>query len=795
MTTLKVFISSRMAELAAEREAVAALLPTLDFNGITLEAWRFEKDAPASSKTIREVYLDALYNSDLVIGLFWQELGEWTADEILKASEHNIERHIYLKKTSPDADERSPELQRFLESQDHQSVRFGVTIKWFFSIDELLDAVRFSIEQWLLTRQMRRNNVSAVMVNRPQDVPDQARRLIGQDHVVTEALDALDYGDQVLLAGLGGVGKSVVAAETARQYLESHPGDVLWVELGDGTPLQVFDAMARVIGEQRDFGSLSRLEREQAIRHMLHDMQALIVFDDVWNVASLQEVLRAVPKDMPVLATSRLRIPIDMIIDVKPLVPDAALELLTYHSRNRQLAEDPGTEKLISLLGAHPYALEIAGRTMRLDRLDATTMADRLENAPHRIQMPANFGEAGRTGIKSLLDASIDVLTKALHHTFMVMGGMFQPSATAEFVAMTMQQPLTEATSNLDALVERGLVERIERGDSHYYRLHDLAFSYAGTLLNAEMKDWDVNALLDAAHAFVAAHGSDVDMLDIELGNLLEAAMRAPVRDKERVLVDVMATMVNDYLTARGHTLKFLDTLLLAIKTSEQHGSASDTLHLLYSKLGNIYYDRGDNQNALNAYSRALELARHLELKTREVVLLASLGKVYTDMEDTQAVPVLDRAEELAVQLEDEYWLGMVNEMKGYNAQRNEEYQRCLEIYEANIALGRRIQDPVTEFFALLNVGSAERKLNMLDTAIQHHDEALQLARQYDVRPWVAFALNALGEDHHENNDPDMASNVFNEALHIYDDLGLVARSKALRQYMKVNEYEEEDKA
>lgn len=793
MTTLKVFISSRMSELAEERRAIAALLPTLDFNGVTLEAWRFEKDAPASSKTIREVYLDALQNSDLVIGLFWQELGEWTVDEILKATEHNIERHIYLKKTDPDQEERSERLREFLTSQDHESVRFGVTIKWFYSLEELREAVKFSIEQWLLSRQLRRNNVSAVLVRSPRDVPDQARRLIGHDAVIKQALEALEYGDRVLLTGLGGVGKSVTAAEAAKQFIEATAQDVVWVEFGDASPLQIFDAIARVAGAQRDFGALNRLEREQTLRHILQDLDALVVFDDVWNSNHLQEVMRAVPRDMPVLATSRMRIPLDEIIDVKPLTYESALELLAYHSRNKKLATDPYAEDLIRVLGAHPFALEIAGRTMRVDRIQPAAIVDRLANAPHHIQMPANFGEAGRTGIKSLFDASIDVLTKNLHTTFMIMGGMFQPAATADLLARTMQLPEETATQNLEALVDRGLVERIEHGDSRYYRLHDLAFSYAGTLLRAEMKEWDVGDLVKAARDFAETHVQDIDLLDFELANLLEAANRAIALQQPRLSIDIMAAMVGPYLTARGHTLKMLDTLLLAIDAAKNQGVVTETLHMLYSKLGNIYYDRGDNEAALDAYTNALDTARHLGLKEREVVLLASLGKVYTDIEDTQALPVLDRAEELAGLLDDEYWLGMVYEMKGYHAQKAEDYERCLQIYRQNIDLGRRIQDPTTEFFALLNMGSAERDLGILDEAIRHHQQAQQLAEQLDVRPWIAFALNSLGQDYHRDGQRDAAADALNQALKIYDEYNLVARLKALRHYMKANNYQETD--
>ena len=74
-TELHVFISSRMQELAPERQALGALLPTLGGDLVALRAWVFEDDAPAADKPIRDVYLDALKASALYIGLFWNEYG------------------------------------------------------------------------------------------------------------------------------------------------------------------------------------------------------------------------------------------------------------------------------------------------------------------------------------------------------------------------------------------------------------------------------------------------------------------------------------------------------------------------------------------------------------------------------------------------------------------------------------------------------------------------------------------------------------------------------------------------
>ena len=72
-------------------------ISTLDNNLVQFKPWVFEKDAPASNKTIREIYLDALKNSGLYIGLFGNEYDEYTIDEFDKVTEWNIPRHIYIK--------------------------------------------------------------------------------------------------------------------------------------------------------------------------------------------------------------------------------------------------------------------------------------------------------------------------------------------------------------------------------------------------------------------------------------------------------------------------------------------------------------------------------------------------------------------------------------------------------------------------------------------------------------------------------------------------------------------------
>ncbi|MBN2471600.1 MAG: DUF4062 domain-containing protein, partial [Anaerolineae bacterium] len=186
---LSVFISSKMQELIQERRALHEFLPGLSNDFIKLRAWVFEDDATASDRSIREVYLNALKNSALYIGLFWNEYGEWTIDEFNRATEWAIDRHIYVRNIQ--TQKRDPRLQDFLDKQS--DVVSGITPKWYDTVDDLLDYVKRAIEVWLRDRLLRRpGDFSATLAEHGDDIPELPLRLIGRDATLQEIRSRLE---------------------------------------------------------------------------------------------------------------------------------------------------------------------------------------------------------------------------------------------------------------------------------------------------------------------------------------------------------------------------------------------------------------------------------------------------------------------------------------------------------------------------------------------------------------------------------------------------------------------------
>lgn len=783
-----VFISSKMQELAPERQALQELLPTLGRDIIKLRAWVFEGDAPASDKSIREIYLEALRESVLYIGLFWNDYGQWTIDEFERASEWGIERHIYVKNVDPE--ERDPRLQAFLDREG--DVRFGITARWFTDVDDLREQVAKSVEKWLLDRQIAHHSAtSAVLARIADDVPDLPRRLIGREDLIDEVAELLEDGDRVLLQGLGGIGKSALAATIAAQYIDDGHGPVIWLKAGAADAGALFESLGRLFEAQVEIAAKSGDEQVQAVRHLLAGTKALLVLDDAWDGSALAEMMRAVPRRMPVLVTSRQRFPLDEIVEVSELRPDEALKLLGYYVRRRDFSDDPDAARLCDVLGYHAFALEIASKTLKVYELSPAELLQQIEDSPHDLTMPANFGELGRTGIKSLLDASVNALDRNLYDTFVTLGGMFEPTATPELLARTMEQTEPETAGCLEQLALRGLANPRSLNGMPYYRLHDLAYSYARTIFLNKGLSYD--RAISACRDYAAHHKDDLDALDVEQTNLLEAAETANQVGQREILVEIMRLLTVDgpYFAARGHTAMSRRLLEQAIGVARETGQ-DETAHYLLSRLGNTYVDfLGDHERALEAYQEALDLARKLKNRQREAILLAVIGKVRFLERQANADDYYQQAEAIARTLDDPFALSFVLHHRGFQLLNKPEpdLQRGYELSDEAAQIAARHDLHEIHFYSLINQGSAAYDMGQPDEALATHQAAYALAQAQGNQPWTAYALQSMGQDYDCLEQREKAQGAFDEALALWRDLDGKAQAATLIEFMEEKKY------
>ena len=256
---VRVFVSSTLGELRAERTAVGKIVKDdLDLYPVMFEAG-------ASPHPPRERYRAMLLQSHIYVGIFWESYG-WVAPDMDISGmedEYNysdgMTRLIYFKSPAPKQEER---LQQLLKRMENEST---FCYKRFETVEELCRLVKGDIqlvlsESFLLGETTSSN---ALVPGEAQAVPNpplyltalqaeiDARPRIEREALIQSIEAQLQQGARMVLIGDPGVGKTFLLGELGRRH------DAIYVSLRGKTTQQVFSHLTNHLRLRR--GELSRL--------------------------------------------------------------------------------------------------------------------------------------------------------------------------------------------------------------------------------------------------------------------------------------------------------------------------------------------------------------------------------------------------------------------------------------------------------------------------------------------------------------------------------------------------------
>jgi hypothetical protein len=355
---LRIFVSSKMQELAAEREAIKAALEELH-----VKAWVFEKDAGARSQTIQETYLEEVEAADLYIGVFWKGYGPYTIEEYEHAQMLGMDCLIYDKRDDIQG-HRDPELQAFLDRIS--AVESGLTVRWFNTPEDLGRFVKEDVAAWQarIIRDGRKSSAPEVYVG----VPSMPTPFVGRSDLLQKMVRQLRSGENLAVEGLPGVGKTTLAVALARHLgvRRVFKDGVLWASLGPHA--NVTSALTRwAEALQKDISRpMSDPERAQAIRDAIGQKRMLLVIDDVWD-RNAAEVLRCGGPNCCHLLTTRDKAIARAFVGAAsaknlPTLDDArAYELLQALAPEACAAEPDSVRSLVHAVGGLPLAIRLIG--------------------------------------------------------------------------------------------------------------------------------------------------------------------------------------------------------------------------------------------------------------------------------------------------------------------------------------------------------------------------------------------------------------------------------------------------
>ena len=816
---VRVFVSSTLTELAAERQAVRDAVTRLRLVPVMFELG-------ARPYPPRPVYRAYLAQSQVFVGIYWQSYGWVAPGEQISGLEDEYQlsaglpRLIYVKTPAPD---REPRLAQLLARIGDEG---GVSYQHFSDPAELQRLVENDLAVLLSERfeMTRPGQAAAGGVQLAGALPVPATPLLGreQEAAAIEGLVAREGVRLVTLTGPGGVGKSRLMIEAARRLGPGFADGVRFVELAAVSAADlVAPAIAAGLGLSTsadqlitDLAVLSAAPAAAAGAGQLragHRRGSAAsraaggrcgpggAGDQPGGAAAVR---RARVRCAPAAGPARRRGP-----GPRELRRYASVSLFT--ERAHAAAPDfeltggnaAAVAEICRRLDGLPLAIELAAARVRL--LPPQVLASRLVQRFSLLTGGArDLPERQRT-LRNTLDWSFGLLSageQALFAWLGVFAGSFSLPAAEAVGAGSPQEGQAgrpgQVMDTLSALVDSSLVRPQTHSGEPRFSLLETIREYALERLRGS-GDWvqahDRHAayflaLAEPAAAELAGPGqlAWLDRLETEHDNLW-AAMSWLVGHGPLEQALHLYSRTFRFWWLRGHVAELVrlgDDIVAGSKDLPPLPHA-----LALSAAGFVLFANEDPARAQQLFEQSLPLYRQdnetlAEPVTRNALVLAVLGHLAALRRDYPgATKLLDQSQALLRELRDDDLTGydrlqqqvtvaVVDNVLGRIRLGQGDNDAAAQLFTDGLAVARRAQDWMPLLTSLYDLALATQAQGDLAGAAGHLQEGLALAAQAGDETSAAYYLEVLAAVAGQQDNPQRAVRLFAAARSILDARG-----------------------
>lgn len=639
---------------------------------------------------------------------------------------------------------------------------------------------------------------AAITVHLPAQIPSALSGLrrvspsfTGREREVRALLDLLDPAGRtaVVLAGLGGVGKTELAVRTAHAALAEgwFPGGVLFEDLHGydpglrRSPESVLESFLRRLGVAAEHipGDLSA--RQSLYRTVLaafadERRPILVVLD---NAAVGTDISALLPGEdaTGVLVTSRhtLTSPGARVLNLDVLDGDTAVALLEGGIRvvccdtdARVRTQPAEAQRLARQCGFLPLALAIVASLLaRVPGKPLAAMAAELADERRRLDelVHEDGADGSAIAVRAAFELSYRQLSEDQMRVFRLLPLAPGPDAGTESLARLADVDVRTVRRFLESLAAAHLIMPGAVYDR--WTLHDLVRLYADELGRAHAEpDGREDALdrlldyffeaTDAASSWIQSSapkpgpvgfGSRVDALgwmDHEISSLLPAA-EAAVRGQRKVAAG-LGLNLGSYLMERRRFADAYDAGGMAMVAAEQGGDQQAAAGA-WSNIGSALSALGRFSEAAAAHKHALAIFRAAGNLSQEAHMYTNLGNDFLDAKDFDlALAAFERSAKMNGesgdrQAEGDAYVNLAAALfeLGRLEDSLETYRRAVDLYDA-------VGDRHRAATAGGNLGVVQHKLGHVEDALATSRRAAGVHRELGDHHGEAVALANLGE-------------------------------------------------
>ncbi|MFN6519327.1 MAG: tetratricopeptide repeat protein [Nostoc sp. CreGUA01] len=306
---------------------------------------------------------------------------------------------------------------------------------------------------------------------------------VGREKDLENLHQLLQENEQVAIAavaGMGGVGKTELALQYARNHRETYKGGICWLlaKVGD-VGIQVVQFARTVLDLNPPEGLDVPAQVQYCWRHW-REGDVLLVLDDVGEYQQVKPYLPSSSSRFKVLITTRQYLGASIKqLSLDVLQPEAALELLkSFFKETPQRIEQElaVANQLCEWLGYLPLGLELVGRYLKCKvDLSLTEMLRRLEKK--RLEQTALIKPEGDMTAQWGVLAAFELSWQELEDDDKQLGCLLSLFAPAPIAWDLVEQCLPEEDEEeLEEIRDEKLLNLhlLQRKDEGVYQLHPL---------------------------------------------------------------------------------------------------------------------------------------------------------------------------------------------------------------------------------------------------------------------------------------------------------------------------------
>jgi predicted ATPase/serine/threonine protein kinase len=643
---------------------------------------------------------------------------------------------------------------------------------------------------------------------RPSNLPMSGSTLIGRDQELAAAKELLLRRDVrlVTVTGPGGIGKSRLALEVARDMVQHFPAGVYFVPLaGVSDPGSIAIVIAQTLGV-RETGGQPQLETlKEYLQNSLSAPMLLLIdnFEHMVAAAPMLAELMVVAPNLKLLVTSRqaLHVYDEYEFPVLPLtLPDAKslppLEVLSQYSAislfiQRAVAVKPDFKfnqenatavvEICSRLDGLPLAIELAAARTKL--LSPAAMRTRLASRLQLLTGGARDLPIRQQTLRQTIDWSYDLLNASEQKLFRRLS-IFVGGCTLEAVESvcdTKQDLGLDVLDGMASMVDKSLVRQIEQGDGEprFVMLETIREYGLGKM--AESGEEAQTRRAHAAYCLVLAEegaaedtGANqkgwLDRFELEHDNF-RAALEWLTETGNAEWGLRLGVGLFRFWEMREYLAEGRERLGKLLKLEASSAPTNARLRALFAA-GVLAAEQGDYVVSNAALEESLEIARRAEDKRSVAVSLNAMAVNARDQDDLAASQALFE-ESLALWRDLHDGLAVARALSNLAnvVKLQGDYARARSLYEEGLSIFRELGDRTGVGWALNHQGDVARDQGQCEAARLLYEQSLATFRELNDRWGIAGSLADLGNLAREQGDCQTADSLYRESIGVFQAL------------------------